>query len=253
MSDNNTLFIVLGNLCFITMLLVIRKLAQKSSLKEAKGMLVWVSTLFLFFLLLDPLGREIRFLGMLANNQLGVSPTKRYVLGLICAMAFMVFLPCYQFFLFRLKIYWKREGRYGAYVYHNRFSLFIFLLWCINTYGAQMLAVAINDKAKWNMEMALGALLIVDYIGAVILAVFQGQVFVMTDQGYCYYSLKKKRQGGLENIESVELKDKAVILGIKGEELPVWCTSEPYSNLLCEQCKKRIKDRHHGEKGYEAI
>ena len=116
-----------------------------------------------------------------------------------------------------------------------------------------MLAVAINDKAKWNMEMALGALLIVDYIGAVILAVFQGQVFVMTDQGYCYYSLKKKRQGGLENIESVELKDKAVILGIKGEELPVWCTREPYSNLLCEQCKKRIKDRHHGEKGYEAI
>ncbi|MCI5585585.1 MAG: hypothetical protein MR383_08600 [Lachnospiraceae bacterium] len=100
-----------------------------------------------------------------------------------------------------------------------------------NTYGAQMLTVAINDKAKWNME----------YIGAVILAILQGQVFVMTDQGYCYYGFKKKRQGSLKDMESAELKDKAVILRMKGEELPVWCTRKPYSDLLCEQCNKRIK------------
>ena len=47
----------------------------------------------------------------------------------------------------------------------------LWLLWCMNTYGAQMLTVAINDKAKWNMENTLGVLLMVDYIGAVILAI----------------------------------------------------------------------------------
>ena len=241
MDGKNTLFIVLGNLCFIMVLLIIRRLVQKSSLREAKGILFFAGTLFLFFLLLDPLGRETRFLGMIVNKQLEVSPTKRYAIGFVCAVAFMVFLPCYQFFLFKFKIYWKRENRYSTYVYHDRFSLFLFVLWCMNTYGAQMLTVAINDKAKWNMENALGVLLIVDYIGAAILAILQGQVFVMTNQGYCYYSFKKKRQGSLKDMESAELKDKAVILRMKGEELPVWCTRKPYSDLLCEQCNKRIK------------
>ncbi len=238
----------MGNVCFILMLCGVRKLVQKSSLKEGQGILLLSIGLFIGFVLFNPLGRELQLLGKIGDGKLS-----SLILGAVYAVFFMFFMPCCHFFLFKLKLYCMKKDRWSVYIYHDRMLLFIYGLGCLGIWGPMAIAAVINNRFVETAEIVLGILLIVNYLGATVLAFLVGQVFVMTNQGYCYYSLKKKQEGRLEDIESAELKDKAVILGIKGEDLPVWCTSEPYSNLLCEQCKKRIKDRHHGEKGYEAI
>ena len=230
-------FIVLGNVCFISILLGIRQLSKKNSLKEGKGVLFLLLCLFALFLLLNPLGKEIRLLERIVEEE------ELYLIGVVCAVAFFAFMPICQFFLFQRRLSRKQEEEHRIYIYQYGFFLFTSGLWWLNSLGTFFIAAAINDRIHWNGRLVLGILLIVDYIGWVIIAFLQGKEFVMTKKEYGYHSMRRSLEGRLEEIESVERKEKGLDIRIKGEELPIWCMMKPYGDILCEEYDKRIKGK----------
>ena len=135
----------------------------------------------------------------------------------------------------------KGKEEYRDYVYQDGFFLFTSGLWWLNSLGMFLIAGAINDMIHWNVGLALGILLIVDYIGMILVAFLQGKEFVMTKKEYRYQSMKRSLEGRLEEIESVERKEKELVIKVKGEELPLWCTMKSYGDTLYEECDKRIK------------
>lgn len=231
------LFIVAGNLCFIGILLGVWQLAKKGSFKEGKGMLLLILCLFAFFLLFNPLGKEIMLLGRIIVEE------ELYLAGVGCAVIFLVFMPICQSYLFQMRLTRKREEEYRGYIYNDGLFLFTSGLWWINSLGGLLIAGAINDMIHWDGRLALGILLIVDYIGGVMIAFLQGKEFVMTKKEYYYHSMKRSLEGSLEEIESIECKEKMLVIRIKGEELPLWCMMKSYRDVLLEECEKRIKAR----------
>ena len=111
-------FIVLGNVCFISILLGIRQLSKKNSLKEGKGVLFLLLCLFALFLLLNPLGKEIRLLERIVEEE------ELYLIGVVCAVAFFAFMPICQFFLFQRRLSRKQEEEHRIYIYQDGFFLF---------------------------------------------------------------------------------------------------------------------------------
>ena len=233
---------MIGNICFIGMLRGVRRLSQKNSWKEEKGVLFFTIFFFLFFLAFNPMGKEIWLLDQLIQQldslKIGV------LLGFYDMVFFPSFMPLCQFFLFRKRLHTKGEKPYRVYVYYDRLFIFTVGLWCINFDGAFLIWVTEIGILFLNRKLLLGILVAMNYIWAVIASFLQGKELVMTKEKYYYNSMKGNIEGSLEDIEEVERREEeALVFRVKGEEMPVWCGLKTYGDLIYEQCKKRIKEK----------
>lgn len=233
---------VIGNICFIGMLIGVRRLSKKSRMKEGKGTLFMIIVLFIFFLLLNPIGKEIRFLEGLIE-EVGSSES-----GVLWGFGYMVwfpsFMPFCQFMLFRKRLFRQREKEYRAFVYYDRLFILTVGLWCINYDGAFLIFITAGGIVPFNVRLLLWVLVVVNYIWAVIVSFLQGKELVMDEEEYHYNNMKKSVEGKIKDIEKVERREEeALVLRIKGEEVPVWCTLNPFGDILYEKCEERIRSR----------
>lgn len=221
-------------MCYVIMLLALGMVLKKSSARKAGCILLTAG--LVGFILLNPFSKEIKLPGIVSGAYGVMNNNKRFITGVVCNIIPFVFIPCYQFFiekmkLLKLKLY-PHKTKYMVYVYHDAFFLFSMGLWCMYMFSSLLFGGALlrNYKVSWNCFF--GVLLTIYYIGGIYMVVLQQSTFVIMDGRYSYHDFKKDSEGELKNIESVEMVKGGMILHIKGEELYIRCTQKPYADLL---------------------
>ncbi len=234
---------IIGNICFIGMLIGVKRLSKKSRMKEGKGTLLMIIVLFIFFLLLNPIGKEVRFLEGLIEEVSSSESGVPWGLGYMVWLT--IFMPCCQMFLLKKRLYTKRKKAYKVYVYYDKLFILVVGLLCINYDGAFLIFVTAGGIVPFNVRLLLWVLVVVNYIWAVIASFLQGKELVMDEEEYHYNNMKKSVKGKMEDIEAVERREEeAFVFRIKGEELLVWCGLKTYyGDTLYEKCKERIRPK----------
>lgn len=106
--------------------------------------------------------KEMRILGIISGDYGDLSWWVRIVVGIIYCLISLVFIPCYQFVVFKLKLYPGRKDRYTAYVYHDFFFLFSTGIWCVLALNAMLVAAVVSGgvqdlmgRGLWNYTNVL--------------------------------------------------------------------------------------------------
>lgn len=226
-----------GNVCYVIMLLALGMASKKSSVRKV-GCILLVAGL-VGFILLNPFFKEIKLPGIVSGTYGVMNNNIRFITGVICNIIPFIFIPCYQFFtlkmkLLRLKMH-PHKSKYVGYVYHDAFYLLSTGLWCMYMFSSLLFGGALSHNYKVSWNWFFGVLLAVYYIGGICMVVLQQSTFTIMDGRYSYHDFKKKSEGELKDIESVEMIKGGMILHIKGEELHIRCTQKPYADVLADK------------------
>lgn len=101
-----------GNLIFILILRVIRLFFKRDNFKNINKFFILLIGLFIMFVILNPLFKIIKLPGLILGVYGNLSMRVRFVVGFISAMIFAMDIPCYQFIVFKLKFYLKKNILY---------------------------------------------------------------------------------------------------------------------------------------------
>ena len=225
----------LGNACYIVMLLALGKAVKRPGERKT-GSILLMAAMFAAFILLNPLSREIKQLGIVAGKYGSFINAARLAMGILCAVIPYIVMWCYMSLVFDLK---QRPGRkkYTFYVYHNFFFLFGLGFWCIWMYRSFFVAVATTGRYKLSWEWIFGVLTAVCYVGGVCMAVLRQKAFVvMMDGRYSFYDFKIACEGELKDIEEIEEVKQGIILHTRERELFIKCGK----NMFIERLKEIV-------------
>ena len=223
--------IVGGNVCYIIMLLSLGMALKKSTIRIV-GYILLIAGL-IGFIILNPIFKEIKLPGIVSGAYDVLNYNTRLILGIVCNVIPVVFMPCYQFLTFKMKLY-QNKKKYTAYVYHDVFFLFSTGLWCMWLFSSFLFGSAMSGNYKLSWNWIFGVLLVIYYIGGICMALMRQETIVIMDKRYRYCNFNEIFEGELKDIESVEMVKGGMILHIKEKELYIRCTQKPYADLLSD-------------------
>ncbi len=157
-------------------------------------------------------------------------------------MAFlMLAMPWYAFRMFKCKPFFNREEDYSICVYH---APFVKTIWAVEILMLQSMAVICSSVLRIHgrvVDVYWGLLVSGIYMGMLCLSYLRQKRFILIKGRFYYRSFQQRLEGSLEEIETVERREKGVVIRAKGKEMEIRCTSEPYVEALMGKIGERGK------------
>lgn len=176
--------------------------------------------------------KEMRILGIISGDYGDLSWWGRTVVGIIYCLISLVFIPCYQFVVFKLKLYPGRKDGYTAYVYHDFFFLFSTGIWCVLALNAMLVAAVLSGGYKTSWDGACGIIQMFCYMAGMVLMLLRQKTFVRTEDSYSYRDFGRSIKGKLKDIRFVEEIRGGVVLHTDSTSMRIRCSQKPYIDLL---------------------
>lgn len=155
-----------------------------------------------------------------------------YSVGITLIVLLLLSMPFYYLWIYKVGPVINYQLTYAAYAYHDIYikAMKILYLFMIQTAIVLIIAVRGNYKTSWDWYWEL--LLIADYTGVFCLSFLRQKQFIIMKDKFYYCNIKKRVEGDLSEIESVEKTDSGVIIRTKEVEMEVLCTSKRYRETL---------------------
>lgn len=153
-------------------------------------------------------------------------------IGITLIILFLLSIPIYYFWVYKVKPVTEYKITYTAYAYHDLYIKAMKIVYFFMIQTAAVLIIAVKGDYKTSWDWYWGLLLIADYTGVFGLSFLRWKQFVIVKDKFYYSSFKKRVEGDLSEIESVEETDTGVIIRTKEAEMEVLCTSKHYREAL---------------------
>lgn len=155
-----------------------------------------------------------------------------YAVGAVLITFLLLSMPVYYFWIYRVKPVTKYKITYTAYVYHDLYIKVMKILYLFMLQTALVLIIALRGNYRTLWDWYWGILLLADYAGVVGLSFLRQKQFIILEDRFYYCNFKKRVEGNLSEIKSVESSDCGVIICTKEVEMEVLCTSKRYRETL---------------------
>lgn len=152
--------------------------------------------------------------------------------GMILIVLLLLSMPFYYFWIFKVKPVREYKITYKAYTYHDLYIKTMRILYLFMIQTAIVLIIAVMGKYKTSWDWYWALLLIVDYAGVFRLSFLRQKQFAVVKDKFYYCNFKKRLEGDLSEIVSVEKTYAGVTIWTNKEVMEVLCTSEKYREEL---------------------
>ncbi len=135
-------------------------------------------------------------------------------------MVFLLFsMPFYAFLVFLLGPLFDWDKDYSICVYHDWFVKTLWVVEILMLQCGAALVMAVIGKYKRFMDLYWGLLVCGNYVGILCLSYMRHKRFLLIKGAFYYRSFKQRFEGRIEEIESVERREKSIILRAKGKHI----------------------------------
>lgn len=164
----------------------------------------------------------------------------RYPVGIPLIVLLLLSMPFYYLWVYKVSPVIDYRLTCAVYTYHDIYIKTMKRVYLSMILTAVVLIIALSGHYETSWDILWGLLLIADYMGVLYLAFLRQKQFIILRDKFFYYNFKKRVEGNVSEIESVEKTDNGMIVRTKEEEMEIFCTSEKYREKLLEKlaCKR---------------
>lgn len=155
--------------------------------------------------------------------------------GITLIVLLLLSMPFYYLWIYKVGPVINYKLTYAAYAYHDIYIKAMKILYLFMIQTAIVLIIAVRGNYKTSWDWYWGVLLIADHAGVFCLSFLRQKQFIIMKNKFYYCNFKKRVEGDLSEIESVEKTDSGVIIRTKESEMEVLCTSKQYREALLDK------------------
>lgn len=155
--------------------------------------------------------------------------------GITLIVLLLLSMPFYYLWIYKVGPVINYKLTYAAYAYHDIYIKAMKILYLFMIQTAIVLIIAVRGNYKTSWDWYWGVLLIADHAGVFCLSFLRQKQFIIMKNKFYYCNFKKRVEGDLSEIESVEKTDSGVIIRTKEAEMEVLCTSKRYREALLDK------------------
>lgn len=155
--------------------------------------------------------------------------------GIIMIMVLLISVPVYYFWVFKVKPFFDFKKDYVIYAYQDIFIKAMKVFYLFMLQAAAVLIIALLGYYKTSWDWYWGFLLIVIYVGIICLSFLRQKQFVIIRDKFYYCNFKKRVEGNLNEMKSVEKTEKGVLINVRDREMEILCTSDRYRDSFIKE------------------
>lgn len=159
----------------------------------------------------------------------------RYPVGIPLIVLLLLSMPFYYLWVYKVGPVIDYRLTCAVYTYHDTYIKTMKRVYLSMVLTAIVLMIALSGHYETSWDILWGLLLIADYAGVFYLAFLRQKQFIILRDKFYYCNFKKRVEGDLSEIESVEKTDTGMIVRTEEEEMEILCTSEKYRKALLER------------------